>query len=161
MMKNIAWEAKKFKETLSSPRGISFGTGDPNVLMATSGHMSQRQMRAYVAKHGPMEAFICELMLSYLYQHWESSLRPALKAATGDSMMSDVFGDLRLIRHALQHEKHKHLAEASGMCGAKMFTWLKQKSDARISGDAFDAIMYSISLDLHRINNRGVAGLAT
>jgi hypothetical protein len=152
MLKHQATNSPAFQQTLANPRGISFGSGDPNKLMATSGYMSQQQMKAYTLQHGPMEAFMCELVLSYLYQYWESIIRPKLNEIIGANVESDVFGDMRIVRHALQHEKHKHIADSDRAKNIQVWSWLKEKAEARLTGGAFDAIMYSISLELHKLN---------
>jgi hypothetical protein len=152
-LKHLATQSAAYKSILASP-GISFGSGDPNLFSTNFGHMSPRELQDYVSRHGPLDAFICELAIMYLFQRWEHSTRPTLKKLTGQMIESDVFGDLRLIRHALQHEKHHHLFEAERIDDLRMFRWLVTKNESRLTGDAFDAIFYAVSLEIHRINNR-------
>jgi hypothetical protein len=152
MLKNIASKSQEFKSIASNPKGMVFCEGNPNILSCNFGHISQRDMSAYIANDGRMETFTCELVLAYLYQYWENETRPKIEAALSEKISSDVFGDLRLIRNILQHDRYRHIADTEKSSQMKVFIWLRNRETAKLTGNAFNAIIYSIALELNRLN---------
>jgi hypothetical protein len=61
-------------------------------------------------KTGPNEQQHARAILIFLFTYWEDEIRPRLAAAVGvapKSIISDIHGDLRIIRHAILHAKGK------------------------------------------------------
>jgi hypothetical protein len=152
MLRHVVSKSSDFRRHVANPMGLTFGDGNPNVLMSVFGHMPQKQMQHYTSEHGQMASFTSELVISYLYQYWENETRPQIESILSKNIASDVFGDLRLIRNILQHERHKHIADTKKAAQLKMFFWIRNKATALLTGDAFNAIAYSIGLELNRLN---------
>lgn len=102
------------------PDGTKRGTkGAPRVMMTAVEDPTQPDVlmhrivlvSEYTAANsvgGSNEQHHARAAITFLYAYWDEEVRPALAHALEvptEEIMSDIFGDLRLIRHAVLHNK--------------------------------------------------------
>lgn len=102
------------------PDGTKRGTKDaPRVMMTAVEDHAQPDVlmhrivlvSEYIAANavgGSNEQHHARAAITFLYAYWDEEVRPELGRALGvpaNEIVSDIFGDLRLIRHAVLHNK--------------------------------------------------------
>tara|TARA_R110000822_G_scaffold70848_1_gene171116 strand:- start:1760 stop:2440 length:681 start_codon:yes stop_codon:yes gene_type:complete len=102
------------------PDGTKRGTKDaPRVMMTAVEDPTQPYVlmhrivlvSEYIAANavgGSNEQHHARAAITFLYAYWDEEVRPELGRALGvatNEIVSDIFGDLRLIRHAVLHNK--------------------------------------------------------
>jgi len=97
------------RSTKDAPRVMMTAVEDPtqpDVLMHRIVLVSE-----YIAANtvgGSNEQHHARAAITFLYAYWDEEVRPDLARAlelTTNEIVSDIFGDLRLIRHAVLHNK--------------------------------------------------------
>jgi hypothetical protein len=151
-LRGLAEKSPEFARMRQNPAGMTFAAGDPNTLSSNFGHLTQRDLQTFIARQGRMDTFTAELVLSYLYQFWEHDTRPELSRLLSRQVDSDVFGDLRIIRNILQHDRTMPIWKADGAAKIKMFLWLQQEHKSFLVGNAYNAIVYAIGLELQKLS---------
>jgi hypothetical protein len=92
----------------------------PALHKATLGEVIDR-----CSPHGPNEVFLGNMCLVALYTFWELESRHRIADALDiplNNVRSDLFGDLRWLRHAVLHKHGKASIEVEK---AKILTWFK------------------------------------
>lgn len=102
------------------PDGTKRGTKDaPRVMMTAVEDPTQPDVlmhrivlvSEYIAANavgGSNEQHHARAAITFLYAYWDEEVRPELARALGvatNKIVSDIFGDLRLVRHAVLHKK--------------------------------------------------------
>lgn len=102
------------------PDGTKRGTKDaPRIMMTAVEDPTQPDVlmhrivlvSEYIAANsvgGSNEQHHARAAITFLYAYWDEEVRPDLARALGvtsKEIVSDIFGDLRLIRHAVLHNK--------------------------------------------------------
>lgn len=92
-----------------------YGEGDPNVSMPEIFHYSiQKEYKQRNSEDGKNYQFIGNMCLITIYQYWEDFYRGELAKSYSiekDELKSDLFGDIRLIRHSIIHHNSVALEE--------------------------------------------------
>lgn len=117
------------------------GGSDYRILhyCATQGEYKRRN-----SPDGENYRFIGNMALITIYEYWESSCRNKLAIfhnVKHEHIKSDIFGDLRLIRHSIIH--HTGIALPS-IEKCRIFTWYKTGDTIFIDGDKLEDIVSTI-----------------
>jgi len=117
------------------------GESDYRILhyCPTQGEYKRRNSPA-----GENYRFIGNMALITIYEYWESSCRNKLATfykVKPKRIKSDIFGDLRLIRHSIIH--HAGIALPS-IEKCKRFNWYKRGDTIFIDGDQLEDIVSAI-----------------
>ena len=108
----------------------AYGEGDPNISMPEIFFYStQKEYKLRNSKDGKNYQFIGNMCLMIIYQYWEDYYRGKLAKSyeiDKDDIQSDLFGDLRLIRHSIIH--HNSIASSEiKRCKKQMENIFNQK----------------------------------
>jgi hypothetical protein len=112
----------EYLDTLS----FSYGHGDPNLPDSHVFHdTTQGEFKSRIQKNGPSYYQIAQLCLSQIYQYWEDHYREQVAESLNlgkNEIKVDIFGDLRLIRNSIIHNRGYAMSE---IVKCKKITWLK------------------------------------
>jgi len=98
---------------------IYFGQGDPNVAFNPYGAVTIRMAIAGSVRGGRYSVILSQAWASSVYAAWEHHFRTTISEAIGcprDELSSDAMGDLRLVRHDIEHELGIATSANSGRC---------------------------------------------
>jgi hypothetical protein len=99
--------------------------------------------RARLKTEGRNALLIGNYLLIALYQHWEDSWRSkiarALKTDDRNSLVSDYWGDLRLIRICLIHKRG--IADSDVANKSRIYQWFKEGDPIFIDGEKIKQII--------------------
>ena len=103
--------------TTKISNNMSFGEDYPNETAAVADYsVTFGELLARSDPAGQHAKAVRARLIVFAYTLWESVYRPAIKQECGvDRVDSDAFGDLRLYRHAILHNKAKLDAETKAL----------------------------------------------
>lgn len=88
-----------------------YGVGDPNDLQNVIWHkVTQKEFKERTAKNGINDKTACRNCIVLIYEFWETEYRNRVSQALSverDTILISIIGDLRLIRHAVLHNKSR------------------------------------------------------
>ena len=125
---------------------IIYGEGDPNTSDAKSFHISTRkEYKKRNSKDGLNYKFLGNMCLVIIYQYWEDSFRGKIAEITNtrkDNILSDLFGDLRLLRRSIIHHNSIALKEVEN---CKLLKWFKESDEIFIDQKKLLEILSNVS----------------
>lgn len=95
------------------------GDGDPNVRMEPHGWIRRSELIAQSVKGGVMEALFTQQWIAATFAKWEHAWRPRLAGLLDvepGAVVSDLFGDLRLLRNEILHHGGIACGEHASRC---------------------------------------------
>jgi hypothetical protein len=139
--------ASQLKVTLEHLDTVPFdyGIGDPDDPKHVIQHrVSQGELKRRNSKDGGNPLFMGSMCLVAIYQFWEDKFRGEIAKELGTSkelLLSDVMGDVRLIRIAIIH--HGGVARQQ-IERCKTFKWFEAGSAIDIDNERMTAIVFAI-----------------
>ena len=119
--------------------------GNPNLSGAVVLYScSQKEFKEINSENGSNYKFIGSMCLITIYQYWEDYFRGEIArqlAVNKDEIISDIMGDLRLIRNSLIHHGGVALKEVEG---CKVIKWFKEGDIIAINENRFKEIIFII-----------------
>jgi hypothetical protein len=106
---------------------------------------TQAEFKQRNSPNGHNYKFIGNMTLISIYAYWEHSCRNQIAKHLNveiSDVKSDIFGDLRWIRHSILHHKGIALPEVER---CKIFKWFKENDEIFIDGDHIEEIVIAIS----------------
>ncbi len=128
---------------------FSYATGDPNDPASLIQHESpQGELKARNGRGGTNEREMSRLLILTMYQFWEDHYRRIFAAKIGkekNEIVSDYFGDIRLIRNAIVHHRNVATEEILKCKVLKLFRpgeeiYLNDAGVIRLIGDLRSAL---------------------
>jgi hypothetical protein len=105
---------------------LLYGAGDPNDPNAKLYHQTtQGQFKARNSQGGFNHIFVANMGVIAIYQYWEDEYRGRIANVLNvekDNVLSDVFGDMRIIRRSIIH--HGSIADQD-IERCKILRWFK------------------------------------
>lgn len=105
---------------------------------------TQKEYKNRNSHNGENYKFMGNMALISIYEYWESACRNKLAAyhkVEQKQVESDIFGDIRILRHSIIHNKGISLPEINK---CSVFTWYQPKDVIFIDGDKIEDIVSSI-----------------
>lgn len=91
--------------------GVFYGEGDPNDPKNVMWHKTtQKQFKERTVKDGLNDKTVCRNCIVLMYEFWETEYRNRVCEALEikrETLLIPIIGDLRLIRHAILHNKSR------------------------------------------------------
>jgi len=88
-----------------------YGEGDPNDPQNIMWHkVTQKKFKERTIKNGINDKTVCRNCIVLIYEFWETEYRNRVSQALSvkrDTILIPIIGDLRLIRHAILHNKSR------------------------------------------------------
>ena len=127
--------------------------GDPNLPGAVALYScSQKEYKEMNSENGSNWQFIGKMCVITIYQYWEDYFRPEIAKQLGvekDDIVSDIMGDLRLIRHSIIHRGGVALKEVEN---CKVLQWFREGDEISIDENKFKKIIFLIKKSIHDEN---------
>lgn len=125
---------------------IIYGKGDPNINTAQSFHdTTQREFKIRNSEFGGNSKFVGNMCLIAIYQFWDDKYRNQIAKifeVKKSQVKSDIFGDLRLIRHSIIH--HNGVAKGD-VNKCKLLNWFKPNEEILIDQEKLLQIVSHIN----------------
>jgi len=119
--------------------------GNPNLPEAVVLYAcSQKEYKEINSENGGNYKFIGSMCLIIIYQYWEDYFRGEIARqlrVNKDEIISDIMGDLRLLRHSLIHHGGVALKEVEN---CKVIKWFKEGDSIFIDENKFKKIIFII-----------------
>ena len=124
--------------------------GDPNLPGALVLYTcSQKEYKEINRENGSNWGFIGRMCVLTIYQYWEDYFRGEIAIQLGvrrGEIISDIMGDLRLIRHSIIHHGGVALKEVEN---CKVINWFKEGDEISIDENKFKQIIFIIKKAIH------------
>jgi len=124
--------------------------GDPNLPGATVLYTcSQKEYKEINREGGSNWKFIGRMCVLTIYQYWEDHFRGQMAIeleVKKDDIVSDIMGDLRLIRHSIIHHGGVTLRAVEN---CKLINWFKEGDEISIDESKFKQIVFIIKKAIH------------
>jgi hypothetical protein len=128
---------------------VYIGIGDPNDPAATQyAKFKASELPALLANGGPISTQLGQQWAVFVFTEWENSFRQRLASAHGcgpHSIQSDVFGDLRRMRHDILHQRAIASREWSGRCA--LLQWFQPGDEILIKAEHIAQFMGLVPWD--------------
>jgi len=116
--------------------------GNPNIPGASVLYQcSQGEYKERNSDTGINSRFIGNMCVIAIYQYWEDHFRTEIARNLGknrEDILSDIMGDLRLLRRSIIHHRSIALKEVEN---CKLLRWFKEGDDIFIDEDKFKDIV--------------------
>ena len=122
-----------------------FGKGHPGdpgwveLVCTTQGELKQD-----ILPDGRAQSHVGQMCLVKIYEIWDGHYRKRIAEIVGvktNRILSDLMGDLRLLRHDIVH--HKGIAtESPGKC--KILQWFNNGEEILLTGERYDQLLLEI-----------------
>ncbi len=124
--------------------------GDPNLPSAVVLYScSQKEYKEMNRENGSNWQFIGKMCVITIYQYWEDYFRPEIARQLGvkrDDIVSDIMGDLRLIRHSIVHHGGVALKEVEN---CKILQWFREGDEISIDENKFKKIIFFVKKSIN------------
>ena len=132
---------------------VRFGVGAPgeSTILQES---TQKEFKHRNQRGGKNHITLGNLCVIHLYQYWEDYYRIELSTLLSlkkKDIISDFFGDLRLLRHSIIH--HKAVAKAN-INNCKILQWFSPGDIIVISTDRMDHIFLMAKEEIKTLQNK-------
>ncbi|WP_157886849.1 hypothetical protein [Hymenobacter sp. PAMC 26628] len=141
--KTMAYMDSTMIGTISGPPG-EVGS---KILHTTT----QGEYKANNDQGGRNEIVIANLSICQIYSYWEDYYRGLVAIDLGikkNELLSDIFGDIRLLRNSILHNRG---IATSDLSKCKIITWFTRGENIQIGADEFKFIMTHIGQEINRI----------
>jgi hypothetical protein len=124
---------------------IYFGRTDPDAPDARFRHVTTiGQYKSRNSEEGTNALLMERSIIVTMYSFWDEHFRPAIAAAAGirkNAIQSDIFGDLRILRHCIIHQV--------GICDAsirktKILKWFSEGEEIILAEHMMDTIFTEV-----------------
>jgi hypothetical protein len=116
---------------------VYIGIGDPNDPASTQyAKFRASELPALLANGGPIATQLGQQWAVFVFTEWEDNFRGRLAAAQScrlDEIRADVFGDLRLMRNDILHNRASASKDRTGRC--KILRWFQPGEEVVIKGE--------------------------
>ena len=123
-----------------------FGKGNPN--LPSSIHLyrcTQGEYKERNSEKGVNSLFVGNMCVIAIYQYWEDYFRQKianfLNRTNKNDLVSDIMGDLKLLRRSIIHHRSIALKEVEN---CKLLRWFKKGDDIFIDKDMMQYIVFQI-----------------
>jgi hypothetical protein len=128
---------------------VYIGLGDPNDPVSKQyAKFKASELPALLAKGGPISRQLGQQWAVFVFTEWENNFRRRLSALHGcvaNSIQAGVFGDLRLIRHDILHNRALASAERTARC--EVLHWFQPGDEIAINAENIAQFMELVPWD--------------
>lgn len=125
--------------------GFTYGVGDPNSPDSYALHScTQAEYKKRNEKNGHNCKVIGRLCIVDIYSFWEDHYREKVAESRGLSkgdLLSDIMGDIRLIRNSIVHHRWIALPEISK---CKLLTWFSEGDSIEFTEKQFEEVIAQV-----------------
>lgn len=139
------------KTVLARGTGLDIASSKQGTSFITFAGLRAERIQGGIEKNGLFRNASSEVVVNLIYQAWETIIRNELKKIAQREISSSVFGDLRIIRNALQHSKFRQ-DQFDGLAKLEVFLWFKDQIQTVVEEEMLNAILYAISAEAIRLN---------
>lgn len=146
-IKSILGECEEASDAFQDDCSVDYRTlcGDEFHVECGAHLMKQGEVKKRTACNGINYILMGRLCLVHAYAYWETYLRKEVGIALGlkGQLKHDLWGDLRIMRHAILHAKGKATPDFSKM---KVLKWFKENDDIDLDTDKMKLIFEQMAL---------------
>jgi hypothetical protein len=116
---------------------------DPDVIIFHE--CTQKELKDRMKKTGKNTNYVSQFSLAMIYEFWENKYREKFSEAIGlkkNDLKSDIFGDIRLIRHDILHARG--LATINNSSKTKILKWFQEGELILITEEKFQNVIVEI-----------------
>lgn len=140
--------AKQLKTTVGKldRATMTYANGDPTDPDLVILHeCTQKELKSRNMENGQNTNYVAQFSIAMIYEYWENQYRGQFADAVGiekNNLKSDVFGDIRLIRHDILHFRGTASKKNSGK--TKILKWFDEGEAIFITKSMFEVIVVEI-----------------
>lgn len=148
-LRRIVEEVGCITPTAGNPDPMMYvGEGDPNVRMEPHGWIRRSELIEQAGHGGAFEAVLTQQWVVATFAKWEGLWRPELAERLqvgAEDIVSDLFGDLRLLRNEIVHHGAVACGEHAGRCRVLHF---EEGDIVRLDRDHFRTVITAVDVRL-------------